>query len=186
MYLEKYGWWCPLRSFSQIGVDTHTCDSASLTPQNSYVPGVVPVLVIKFVNQKHFSMNNVIHKHGTCQFLDLLDVYLHSTSVEYEGNVYIKRAEVCIRSCFATVLSKVCIYSHNERTRVMNAPPKSASKISTFFFHLHIKPTPNWEVKTLTPPLSPHARNERTFLSWCSEVANAWVAWPNKTPCKRP
>ncbi|CAN7974738.1 unnamed protein product, partial [Ixodes persulcatus] len=66
------------------------------------------------------------------------------------------------------------IYSHNERTRVMNAPPKSALKIWTFFFPSRNNRTPNSDVKNLTP--SPHAREmnalfypgtERLSVSHC-------------------
>ncbi|XP_042149994.1 uncharacterized protein LOC121838063, partial [Ixodes scapularis] len=43
-------------------------------------------------------------------FLELTQLYLQSTLVEYEGKVYIQRAGVCIGSCLAPVLSEIYLF----------------------------------------------------------------------------
>lgn len=66
------------------------------------------------------SVSNDIHEHGICHFqnssgvsvegfIDLIDTYLQSTLVEYEGNIYSQKKGVCIGSCPAPVLSKIVL-----------------------------------------------------------------------------
>ncbi|KAG0426258.1 hypothetical protein HPB47_026629 [Ixodes persulcatus] len=64
------------------------------------------------------SVSNAIDENGMCKFqnasgvsvkgfLSLLDLYLRSTLVEYEGKIYIQKAGVCIGSCLAPILSEI-------------------------------------------------------------------------------
>ncbi|KAM7304805.1 hypothetical protein ISCGN_014705 [Ixodes scapularis] len=67
------------------------------------------------------SVSEAIEMHGvtsfqnasgipTGGFLDLLRLYLRSSLVEYEGEIFIQRSGVCIGSCLAPILSEIFLF----------------------------------------------------------------------------
>lgn len=54
---------------------------------------------------------------SVCGFLELLDFYLRSTYVEFEGSPHLQKQGVCIGSCIAPILSDI-VLAHHERLTV--------------------------------------------------------------------
>ncbi|KAM7300889.1 uncharacterized protein ISCGN_016468 [Ixodes scapularis] len=125
------------------------------------------------------SVSEAIQMHGVTRFqnasgiptggfLDLLRLYLRSSLVEYEGEIFIQRSGVCIGSCLAPILSEIFLFFVDRAVREDLARSGSGCRIFRFVDdYLVVHPSSASDVSVLHA----FAANARG-LSFTKEDAN--------------